>query len=57
NDGKEHTVWFEDARSINAKFALIRRLGILGIAYWKLGINFPQNWLLLDDQFTIRKIE
>ncbi|HZW68343.1 MAG TPA: glycoside hydrolase family 18 protein, partial [Pseudogracilibacillus sp.] len=47
NDGKEHTVWFEDARSINAKFALIRRLGILGIAYWKLGINFPQNWLLL----------
>lgn len=54
-DGREHTVWFEDARSIQAKFSLIRRLQLRGIAYWKLGINFPQNWLLLDDQFTITK--
>lgn len=55
-DGLEHTVWFEDARSINAKFNLVRRLQLLGIAYWKLGISFPQNWLLLDDQFSITKI-
>ena len=54
-DGREHVVWFEDARSINAKFALIRRLQLLGIAYWKLGISFPQNWLLLDDQFIVTK--
>lgn len=55
--GKRHEVWFEDARSIQAKFNLIKELGLLGIAYWKLGLSFPQNWLLLQDQFTIRKLE
>jgi len=54
-DGNDHIVWFEDARSIQAKFDLIKRLDLLGIAYWKLGIAFPQNWLLLTDQFLITK--
>lgn len=52
---KRHIVWFEDARSIQAKFELIERYQLLGIAYWKLGYYFPQNWLLLKDQFDIRK--
>ncbi|MYL60007.1 LysM peptidoglycan-binding domain-containing protein, partial [Virgibacillus halodenitrificans] len=55
--GKQHEVWFEDARSIQAKFNLIKELGLRGIAYWKLGLAFPQNWLLLNDQFTIKKFE
>ncbi|MGO4499179.1 LysM peptidoglycan-binding domain-containing protein [Paenibacillus sp. 2RAB27] len=53
--GKEHTVWFEDARSIQAKFRLIEELGLRGISYWKLGLKFPQNWLLLEDNFKIVK--
>ncbi|WP_067730481.1 glycoside hydrolase family 18 protein [Oceanobacillus damuensis] len=57
DEGSQHEVWFEDARSIQAKFDLIREFNLLGIAYWKLGLAFPQNWLLLDDQFTITKIE
>jgi len=57
NEGNEHEVWFEDARSIQAKFDLIREFNLLGIAYWKLGLAFPQNWLLLNDQFTITKLE
>jgi spore germination protein len=55
-EGRQHEVWFEDARSIQAKFDLIKELNLLGIAYWKLGLAFPQNWLLLDDNFTITKI-
>ena len=54
-NGREHIVWFEDARSIQAKFNLIRHYELRGIAYWKLGLSFPQNWLLLEDQFTIEK--
>ena len=54
-EGNQHEVWFEDARSIQAKFDLIRELNLLGIAYWKLGLAFPQNWVLLDDQFVIEK--
>ncbi|WP_368653511.1 LysM peptidoglycan-binding domain-containing protein [Ornithinibacillus sp. 4-3] len=54
--GRIHEVWFEDARSIQAKFDLIKEKQLRGIAYWKLGLAFPQNWLLLGDNFTIRKI-
>src|SRR5699024_9876725 len=53
--GAEHIVWFEDARSIQAKFNLIKELGLKGIAYWKLGLSFPQNWLLLEDNFHVTK--
>ncbi|MFM9328391.1 glycosyl hydrolase family 18 protein [Paenibacillus mesotrionivorans] len=55
SEGKEHVVWFEDARSIQAKFNLLKELGIRGISYWKLGLPFPQNWLLLESNFTIVK--
>lgn len=55
HDQKEHIVWFEDARSIQAKFNLIKEYNLLGIAYWKLGLSFPQNWLLLADNFAITK--
>ncbi|RDE35426.1 LysM peptidoglycan-binding domain-containing protein [Parageobacillus thermoglucosidasius] len=53
--GKEHEVWFEDARSIQAKFNLVKELGLRGMSYWKLGLDFPQNWLLLTDNFTVVK--
>ncbi|HEU4965818.1 MAG TPA: glycoside hydrolase family 18 protein [Bacilli bacterium] len=53
--GKEHVVWFEDARSLQAKFDLMKELGVRGISYWKLGLPFPQNWLLLEDNFRIKK--
>src|SRR5699024_4789567 len=54
--GQEHIVWFEDARSIQAKFDLLKELNLRGISYWKLGLSFPQNWLLLRDQFEIEKL-
>lgn len=54
-EGRNHEVWFEDARSIQAKFDLIKELNLRGISYWKLGLSFPQNWLLLEDNFQIVK--
>jgi len=54
--GREHIVWFEDARSIQGKFNLIKEFDLLGIAYWKLGLAFPQNWWLLQDNFNITKL-
>ncbi|MRN56641.1 glycoside hydrolase family 18 protein [Paenibacillus monticola] len=53
--GKQHKVWFEDARSIQAKFDLIKELGLRGISYWKLGLPFPQNWLLIQVNFDVVK--
>lgn len=54
-EGKRHKVWFEDARSMQAKFNLLRRLRLRGISYWKLGLPFPQNWLLIQDNFNVVK--
>lgn len=54
-DGKRHEVWFEDARSIQAKFNLIKELKIRGMSYWKLGLAFPQNWLLIVENFNVVK--
>ncbi|QVK18560.1 glycoside hydrolase family 18 protein [Mycoplasmatota bacterium] len=54
-EGKEHTVWFEDARSIQAKFDLVKKYGLRGVSYWKLGLPFPQNWLLIEDNFNVIK--
>lgn len=54
--GRRHEVWFEDARSAQAKFNLVKEYGLLGISYWVLGYPFPQNWLLLEDNFIIKKM-
>lgn len=53
--GKEHRVWFEDARSIQGKFNLVKELGLRGVSYWKLGLPFPQNWLLIEENFDVVK--
>jgi Predicted glycosyl hydrolase len=51
-----HVVWFEDARSILAKFMLVNRAGLRGVSYWALGKSFYQNWFLLNDMFKITKV-
>ncbi|MDF2724223.1 MAG: lysM domain protein [Paenibacillus sp.] len=56
NEGKEHIVWFEDARSMQAKFDLVKEYGLRGISYWVLGQSFPQNWALLEANFNIKKL-
>ena len=53
-DGAEHEVWFEDARSIRAKLALIPEYGLYGAGYWNLMRPFPQNWRVLSSLFLIR---
>lgn len=54
--GKRHEVWFEDARSAQAKFDTVKAYNLRGISYWALGYPFPQNWVLLQDNFIIKKL-
>ena len=53
-NGQEHEVWFEDARSIRAKLALIPEYGLYGAGYWNLMRPFPQNWVVLNALYNIR---
>lgn len=54
--GQEHEVWFEDARSMKAKYETVKEYGLRGVSYWVLGNPFPENWAVLGDNFRIRKL-
>lgn len=47
--GVSHEVWFEDARSIQAKLRLADALGLRGLGYWNLLRPFPQNWAFFSE--------
>ena len=51
--GIQHVVWFEDVRSLQAKFNLIKQFGVRGATYWQLMELFRANWLLLEDNFFV----
>lgn len=54
-NGVMHEVWFEDVRSMQAKFELVHRYRLRGMGYWQLMRLFRANWLLLADNFWIEK--
>lgn len=54
-NGVEHEVWFEDVRSLQAKFDLVKEFGLRGVGYWQIMQLFRANWLLLADNFRIMK--
>ncbi len=53
--GIQHEVWFEDVRSMKAKFDLVLEYGLSGVGYWQLMNFFRANWLLLEDMFLIKR--
>lgn len=57
--GQQHEVWFEDARSVTAKYTAARDFNLRGVGYWSYWGNpygFPQNWAVLNDMFHVIKI-
>ncbi|MCD8216186.1 MAG: glycosyl hydrolase family 18 protein [Clostridiales bacterium] len=55
-DGKGHEVWFEDAKSIDAKVKLAMEYNLAGLSYWNIMRPFLQNWMLLSNLININKI-
>ncbi|SDJ84121.1 glycosyl hydrolase family 18 protein [Sediminibacillus albus] len=52
-NGQNHTVWFEDIRSITAKYRLLETHNLLGAAYWRLRYDFPQNWAYVERNVNV----
>lgn len=52
----EHVVWFDDARSMDAKLRLIQENGLTGTGIWNIMRYFPQLWLVLKALYTIEKL-
>ena len=55
-EGTEHVVWFEDARSIDAKLRLVSKYNLGGVSYWTINRFFPQNWAVLNSLYTVNKV-
>lgn len=55
-DGREHEVWFEDARSSYAKFRLAAEKGLQGVGLWNLMRPAPQTYLVLHGGFSIEEV-
>ena len=50
-DGIRHEVWFEDVRSLKAKFDLIKSYGLSGTGYWQIMQWWRAAWLLQAEEF------
>ncbi len=55
-DAIEHEVWFENARSVDAKLRLVPEYNLNGISVWNIMDYFPSLWLVLNSLFKIRKV-
>ncbi|WNB93763.1 glycosyl hydrolase family 18 protein [Bacillus sp. NEB1478] len=53
-DKKEHIVWFEDLRSMKAKFDIVDQYGFAGVSFWNLSFGYPVFWNYLIDRYTIK---
>ena len=52
-DGTVHEVWFEDARSLSARLALIAEYGFQGAGIWNLMRPFSQLWSVISSLYNI----
>lgn len=55
SDGVMHEVWFEDVRSIQQKFELIKEFNLGGCGYWQIMRWWRANWRLLYKNFYVEK--
>lgn len=44
NNGEQHEVWYNDAKTIAAKKAVLDELWIPNVAIWRIGDEDPNNW-------------
>ena len=54
--GRQHEVWYEDARSYMAKLTLLQELGLGGVSIWNIMRFFQPLYTLLDGYFEIVKL-
>lgn len=54
--GVRHEVWFEDARSVAARLALVSEYAIAGISYWTINFSNRAGFAILESKFGTQKI-
>ena len=54
-EGIQHVVYFDDARSMNAKLRLIAELNLRGAGIWQIMDFFPALYMTINELFTIEE--
>lgn len=55
-NGVRRVVWFDDAKSIDAKLRLIDEFNLAGASYWTVNRCFSPNWIIARELFEIIKL-
>ena len=55
-DGADHIVWTQDARSVDALSRLVSEYGMRGAGIWNIMRPFPQMWPVLNGLYEIEKL-
>ncbi len=50
-NGSRHSVYFENASSLAAKLDIVNNFNLAGIAIWRLGMEDPASWKVINDKF------
>ena len=56
SEGRQHEVWFEDARSLRSKYALVAEYGLSGLSFWNLNSLWRTALLLLESMYGVEKL-
>ncbi len=51
-DGAKYQIWLEDAQSIRAKLDIMSMYSLAGVAEWKLGLEKPEIWDVINEYLT-----
>lgn len=54
--GRQHEVWFDDARSIQARLKSVQDYNLAGVSYWTINNFFAINWLVLSSMYDVEKV-
>lgn len=53
---QEHVVWFDDARSTYERLKFVEEYDLGGVSCWTINQFFPQNWLVLNAMYNVKKV-
>jgi len=54
--GRRHVVWFDDARSVEARLKLIEKYNLGGASFWTINRLFRTNWRVVESLYNVRKM-
>lgn len=52
----KHEVWFDDAKSVQTRLNFVKDYNLGGVSYWTINSYFPQNWLVLNAMYNVKKV-